>query len=89
MSEFVVGGVVGDEESLFVAGSGAADDAGAADCSLDDGDEGAEFAFEDAVEVVGAAGSYEAVAVGEFGEYADVVGVLVLYPVCHNDYRLC
>lgn len=41
--EFVVGSVVGDEEALLVAGSGAADDAGAADGGLDDRNEGAQF----------------------------------------------
>ena len=43
MSKFVVSGVVGDEEAFLVACSGPADDAGASDGSLDDGDEGAEF----------------------------------------------
>ena len=84
VSEFVVGGVVGDEEAFLVAGGGPADDPGAADGGLYDGDEGAEFALEDGVEVVGAPRRDEAVAVGEFGEDADVVGILVLYSVGHE-----
>lgn len=43
MSKFVVSGVVGHEEAFLVACGGPADDAGASDGSLDDGDEGAQF----------------------------------------------
>lgn len=84
MSQFVVSGVVGDEEALFVAGGGSSDDASASDGGLDDGDEGAKFAFEDGVEVVGSTCGDEAVAIGEFAEDADVVGVFVLYSVGHQ-----
>lgn len=84
MSKFVVSGVVGHEEAFLVACGGPADDAGASDGSLDDGDEGAQFWFEDGVEVVGASCCDEAVAVGEFAEDADIVWVLVLYSVCHS-----
>ncbi len=83
MSEFVVGGVVGDQESFLVACSGASDDSGSSDGCLDDWDERAQFAFKDTVEVVGASSCDEAVSVGEFGEDADVIGVLVLYSVGH------
>ena len=84
VAEFVVSGVVGDKESLLVAGGGPADDPGAADGGLDHGDEGAEFALEDGVEVVGASRCDEAVAVGKFGEDTDVVGILILYSVRHE-----
>ena len=50
---------------------------------MDDGDERAEFGLEDGVKVVGATSCDEAVAVGEFGEDTDVVGVFVLDSVCH------
>jgi hypothetical protein len=50
---------------------------------LDDGDEGAEFRLEDGVEIVGSTGGDKAVAVGEFGEDTDIVGVFVLDSVCH------
>ena len=88
MAEFVVSGVVGHEETVLVASSGAADDAGAAHSGLDHRHERSELALEDAVEVVGSAGSHEAVAVGKLAEDADIVGVLVLDPVCHANYYL-
>lgn len=52
MSEFIVSGVVGDEKSLFVSGSGPSDDASATNSGLDDGNEGAELTLENTVEVV-------------------------------------
>jgi hypothetical protein len=84
VAEFVVGGVVGDEEALLVAGSGASDDAGAPDGGLDHRDEGAKFALEDRVEVVGAPRCDQAVAVCKLGEDANVVRVLVLHSVRHQ-----
>ena len=84
MAEFVVSGVVGDKQSLLVAGSGPADNPGAADGSLNHGDEGAEFALEDGVEVVGASRCDEAVAVGKFEKNTDIIGILILYPVRHE-----
>lgn len=83
MPELVVSGVVGDEQSLLVSGGGPSDDARATNSGLDDGNEGAELALENTVEVVRTAGCDQAVAVGELGEDADVVGVLVLYSVGH------
>lgn len=83
MSQFVVCGVVGNQKALLVAGGCPANNASASDCGLDDGDEGAEFALEDGVEVVGAPCGDEAVAVSEFAEDSDVVGVLVLHSVGH------
>lgn len=83
MPELVVSGVVGDEQSLLVSGSGPSDDASATNSGLDDGNEGAELTLENTVEVVGAPSCDQAVAIGEFGEDADVVGVLVLYSVGH------
>lgn len=62
--EFVVGGVVGYEQSLFVASSGPADDPSAANRGLDDRNEGSELALEDAVEVVRASGCDKAISVG-------------------------
>ena len=52
MSEFIVSGVVGDEKSLFVSGSGPSDDASTTNSGLDDGNEGAELTLENTVEVV-------------------------------------
>ena len=64
MPEFVVGGVVGYEQSLFVASSGPADDPSATNRGLDDRNEGSELALEDAVEVVRASGCDKAISVG-------------------------
>ena len=84
MSEFVVSGVVGDKEAFFVTSGGSTDDAGASDGSLDDGDEGAEFTFEDGVEVVGSSCCDKTIAVGEFRKDTDVVRVFVLDAICHK-----
>ena len=84
MPEFIVGGVVGDKQSLLVSGGGPANNPSASDGGLDDGDEGAEFALEDGVEVVGASSCNEAVAVGKFGKDTNIVGILILYPVRHE-----
>ena len=62
MAEFVIGGVVGDEESFFITWvidkntcCGSSDNSGSSDGGLDDWDVGSEFAFESGVEVIGAA----------------------------------
>jgi hypothetical protein len=73
MSKFVVSGVVGDQETFFVAGGGSADDASAAHSGLDDRDEGTELRLEDTVEVVGATGCDQAVAVCQFRKHSNVV----------------
>lgn len=83
MSEFVISGVVGDKESFFVAGCGSADDSGASDGGLDDGNEGTQLTFKDGVEVIGSSCCYEAVSVGKFGKDANIIGILVLYSVGH------
>ena len=83
MSKFVVSCIVGYKETLFVAGCGSSHNSGSSDGGLDDGDEGAELTFEDGVEVVGSSCGYEAVSVGEFGEDSDIIGIFVLYSVCH------
>ena len=83
MSKFVISGIVGHKETLFVSSSGSSYNSGSSDGGLDDGDEGAELTFEDGVEVVRSSCGYEAVSVGEFGEDSDIVGIFVLYSVCH------
>ena len=84
MSEFVVGGIVGDEEAFFVTSGGSTNDAGASDGSLDDGDEGAELTFEDGVEIVGSSCCDETITVGEFRKDTNIVGVFVLDAICHE-----
>ena len=52
VSELVVGGGVGHQQSLFVPCGCSADDLGASDGGLYDGDVGSELGLEDTVEVV-------------------------------------
>ena len=63
MLQFLVGGGCGDEETLFVSGCEAADDACAGDGAVADGDYVLEFGFEDGVEVFGGADCDEGVGV--------------------------
>lgn len=73
MLQFLVGGRVGDEQAVAVAGDEAADDAGAADRGLDDGDDVSEFGFKGRDKVGRAgAGRREAVAVGQHAKDTDV-----------------
>lgn len=71
MLQFLVCGRGWDEEAAAVAGGQAADDAGAGDGAVADGDDAAEFGLEDGVEVGGGAKGDEGVGVGEGGEDAD------------------
>ena len=71
--QFLVRGRVGDEQAVAVAGDEAADDAGAADRGLHDGDDVSEFGLErrDKVGRAGA-GRREAVAVGQHAKDTDL-----------------
>lgn len=73
MSKFVVSGVVGDEETVFVSSCGSAHNSSAPDGSLDDGDEGSKFALEDAVEVVRSSGCDKTISISKFGEHSDII----------------
>ncbi len=83
MSQFVVGSVVRDEETLFIASSGSADDSGSTNSGLDDWDKGPEFTLKHAVKVVRATCCDQAVAVSQLREYSNVVRVLELDAVRH------
>ncbi|GAO50141.1 hypothetical protein G7K_4276-t1 [Saitoella complicata NRRL Y-17804] len=71
--EFLVGCRGGDEEAFAVTGAETTDDAGATDGGVDYGEDIGEFAFEDGVEVFGAANCDEGVGVCEGGEDSDSV----------------
>ncbi len=62
---------------------GPPDNSGACNSGLDDGNVGSQFGFEDRVEVVGPSCCDQAVAVREFGEDSDIVGIFVLHSICH------
>lgn len=78
MLDFLVCSGGGDEEAGFVACGETPDDAGAGDGAGDEGDEVAEFGFEDGVECRGGVEGDEAVGVCEGAEDAYFVGVLEL-----------
>ena len=52
--ELVIGGIVGHDEPFLIAGGGPANDPGSSNSGLHNRDEWAQFAFVDAVEVIGA-----------------------------------
>ena len=84
VSEFVVCGIVGDEQTFFISRSGSANNSGSSDGGLDDRNEGSKFAFEDRVEVIGPSSSYETISIGKFREDSNIVRILVLYSICHE-----
>lgn len=84
MHKLLVAGGGGHEKTLPVAGGEAPHHTAPADGRGDDGDVAAELGFEGVTELVAAVGRDDAVAVGESGEYADVVAVFVLYADRHD-----
>ncbi len=71
MLEFLVGRCGGHQQAVLVADSQTADDAGAGDGSVADGDDVLEFRLEDGVEVLRGADGDDGVGVCEAGEDAD------------------
>lgn len=71
-----------------LTGSESTNDSCAADGRVDDGDHIGEFTLEGRVEVGTGLERSQAVAVGEFGEYADVAAVLEL-DACEITVRSC
>lgn len=52
MSELVISCIIGHKQSFLISGGGPADDSSATYCCLDHGNERAELALKDTVEVV-------------------------------------
>ena len=81
--QLLVAGGRGHEEALPVAGGETPDNTAPADGRGDNGDVPPKLGLEGVAELVAAVGGDDAVAVGESGEYADVVAVFVLYADRH------
>ena len=78
MLEFLIGGGGGDKEAIFVARGQTANDSGASDGAVCNGNEICEFRFKDGVEVFGCADGDEAIAIGEICKDTNFIGVFKL-----------
>ena len=78
MSQFLITGGVGDENSTAIADGGSADEATATNGGMHDGDVIGKLGLENGIEVLGPANSCEAVSIGQRRKDADFIGVLVL-----------
>ena len=44
------------------------------------------FRFKDTVKVFASSNTYQTITIGQFGEYTNIVRILKLATICHDDY---